>query len=263
MPWNKPKKIAVLTLAYNAADTLPSVLQNWGGIVGKHLILVSRNPWHGARSPDDGTYEIAKHFTCGVTKYEAVLGDWRSETEQRNWGLGNLYDYDWVIIADADELYTRDAQHAMFKIMEEGVQKAPDIEEMIQASCYRAEKVITYFKATNLVLDPPDSHLPAIMVNPKEILFHEHRIPNTDYQPIIPVEMHHLTYLRPDEKIRDKMYQFEHHDQVNSKWFSEVWKQFKPRKPMAPGTNLRAYGLEVSSAVSFTMPEDIKKLLTN
>lgn len=262
MPWNGPKKIAVLTLAYNAADTLPAVLANWGGIVDKHLVLVSRTPWHGARSADDGTFEIANKFKCGVTEYQAVLGDWRSETDQRNWGLGNLYEYDWVLIVDADELYTREAQHALFKVIEEGVQKAPDIEDMTQAPCYRAEKVVTYFKKNNLILDPPDTHLPVILVNPKEVLFHEHRIPNTDNQPVIPITMHHLTYLRPDEKIRDKMYQFEHYHEVNTKWYVDVWKNFKPKQPLLPGQNLRAYGPLSSGVVPYTMPDDIKKLLT-
>ena len=106
-------RIAVLTLVYNEEDTIGGVIKNWEGLVEKHLVLHSDKPWHGGELPPDETENIVKRFK----HTEFIRIQWDSETQQRNWGLGRLYDFDYVLIVDADEFYERkDCEKMLFII---------------------------------------------------------------------------------------------------------------------------------------------------
>ena len=239
-------KIGILTICYNEQDTIEAVIKNWDNKVYKHLILHSDKPWHGIEQPRDNTEEI-------VSKYqntEFIRMNWRSEHEQRNWGLAYLYDYDYVLIVDADELYTEKEQGIILNRLG----KENRFED--NNYCYRIKNVNTYYKSLNEILDPPDTHEPVIAVNPKKILFTEARVPNTDYQIPIDVTMHHLTYCKSNDKMRNKFNQFEHCSDVKNNWFSDVWMSDSKN-------NVRAYGKENSKCVNSPAPDEIKRLIDN
>jgi len=242
------KKIAVLTLCYNEEETLGAVLENWKGNCEKHLVLHTDRPWHGPDQPPDGSEDITGRYSHA----EFVRLNWRSETAQRNWGLGKLHEYDMVAIVDADELYTQeDIKKIIEKVSEQrGVNGTQDV-------CFRVPVVRTYFKSHDLVIDPPDSHLPVVVVNPKKILFVDKRAPSTDQQVQIPgVTMHHLSYAKSDIKLWHKIQQFEHHDEVHDGWFDRTIKNFNPDL-----TNVRPYGIQQSKLVGYSLPDELRKLL--
>jgi len=239
-------RIAVLTITYREQEFIESVIKNWEGKVYTHLILESSKPWHGQELPEDKTKEICKKYP----HVQFVSLAWPSETAQRNWGLGYLYDYDYVLIVDSDELYTEEDQTKILSSIGN--------EEKFQDNtwCYRTPKVVTYFKTPEYVLDPPDTHEPVIAVNPKKVTFIDARIVDTQYIIPIDVSMHHLTYLRNDLRLYHKLQQFEHFDQVKKDWFMEKWRKWTPEME-----DVRAYGGEKSKAIKRPLPDELKNLL--
>lgn len=238
-------RIGVLTLCYNEELLLPAVLKNWQGKVDTHLVLHTDKPWHGQELPHDRSEEISRSFGAYFVRLP-----WKDEAEQRNWGLAYLYDCDYVLIVDADELYTEADQQTLLSSL--GVPGKFD-----NLDCYRAEKVVTYFKTPDYRLDPPDSHQPVVAVNPKKRLFTETRIPG-NYQIPLPISLHHLSYLRDDQRLVHKFQQFEHYDQVKRDWFENTWKTWTPESE-----DVRAYGREKSKAIYNPMPEELRLLITS
>lgn len=239
---------AVLTISYREGDIIESVIKNWQGLVRRHLILESKTPWHGKELPQDSTREICEKYS----HVEYVSLDWKSEAIQRNWGLGRLVDYDYVIIVDADELYTKEDQT---KILDE-IGLVRDFQD--NQNCYRASNVKTYFKTPDHALSPRDSHEPAIALNPRAVTFSEVRIPSTTYQIPINVTCHHISYLRSDQRLKDKLTQFEHFNIVKPNWYEDVWLKWTPSTP-----DVRAYGRENSKAIYDPMPEELRNLLNS
>jgi glycosyltransferase involved in cell wall biosynthesis len=237
-------KFSILTIAYNEQETIKAVMDQWKDF--KHLVLHSKKPWHGESQPKDDTENIVK----GYPNAEFIEMDWKSEHEQRNWGLGYLYNYDYVIIIDADELYTKEDREKILDEIENGF----EVEKIRE--CFRIDEVKTYFKTLDYTIYPQDTHKPVIAVNPKKILFTEARLVNTDYQIPIKAIMHHLSYCKSDKKMKVKFSQFEHCDQVNKDWFDRVWKKWDKNME-----NIRAYGNENSKAVFSPAPQEIKNIL--
>ncbi len=241
-------RVAVCTIAYREASTIGSVIRNWQGLCERHLVLLSKEPWGGMSLPDDGTGRIATKLGA-----EVIELPFPSETTQRNWALGYLYKYDFVLFVDADELYERADQ---LKILEALGTNAREF-RVDNKDCYRIPHVKTYFKSAEYELSPPDTHEPLIAVNPKKITIKEHRVPSSDYQlPIPRVTMHHVTYLRENLRLYHKFRQFEHRDAVKKDWFAEKWMKWTPEM-----TDVRAYGGESSQAVPTVMPPEIQTLL--
>lgn len=240
-------KVSILTITYRESDLIEAVIKNWNGKVDKHLILETKEPWQGPELAWDGTKKICD-------KYDHVeyitFNKFRDETEQRNWALGYLYDYDYVLIVDADELYTEKDQQLILDSI--GVVKPFEDNQ----DCYRAGYIETYFKTPDYVWEPHDTHEPTIAVNPKKVLFTDCRIPNTQYQIPLDVKLHHLSYLRVDERIETKLKQFMHHDQVLDSWYEDVWKKWTPEMK-----NIRPYGPHQVSTVKRPMPHELTELL--
>lgn len=242
-------RVAVCTIVYNEDAFIGAVVNNWKGKVAKHLVLSSSIPWHGMSLHADKTNEIAQKLGA-----EVISRQWSSETSQRNWGLGYLADFDYVLAVDSDELYEESDQ---LKILESLGQNAGEF-RVENTNCYRVPSVVTYFKTPGFVIEPPDTHEPLIAINPRVSVFKDCRLPSQQYViPIPGVKMHHLTYLREDIRLWHKLHQFEHFDQVRRDWFESVWKKWTPEM-----VNVRNMGYELARAVPGVMPDEILTLLS-
>ena len=237
-------KIAVLTIAYNESQWIGACIKQFKEFGFHHLVLVSALPWNGEPVEDDGTANNARNSGA-----ETIVQYWVSEAEQRNWGLARLYDYDYVLIVDADELYTN-ADISRIK------------NTLYNEACYRVSKMVTYWKTPKYVFDPPDKHKPIIAVNPKVIKFSEHRMvrhvnekPMWQLQPFIDVTLHHMSWVKSDKKVEEKIQSFSHADQIRSEWYEKVWKEWLPGSQML----IRPYGHEKSRAKHQEAPEEIKR----
>lgn len=253
-------KLAVLTIAYNEEDFIIPCILNWKGYVDKHLVLVSSKPWHGTPVGDDRTHRLAKNAGA-----ESILGWWATEAEQRNWGLARLYDYDYVLIVDPDEFYTNaDIETIIQTIKNRSIDPAYSHNEMIPA--WRVKKMITYWKTPDYVFDPPDKHQPIIAINPKLARVSEHRQaqdiyaykPYLTYMPPIDVACHHMSWVKPDDKVREKIQSYSHSDVIPPNWYFDVWSSWEPGSDMY----VRPYGVEKSRAIFNPAPDEIKFLIT-
>lgn len=237
-------RVAVLTLAYNEELLIGAVLKNWAGLITHHLVLHSDKPWNGVELPYDRTEEICQRYGA-----EFIRLPWTSEEEQRNWGLAYLYDYDYVLIVDADELYTKQDQYTILAMLRDPGTRHD------HTDAFKAIKVKTYFKTTQYRLDPMDTHQPIIAVNPKRMLFNEVRMLHNQYAVPVDVTLHNLAYCRGELRTAQKFTQFGHADIVR-KDFLERWQNWTP-----DSDDVRAYGHEKSKAIIDPLPNELQELL--
>ena len=231
------KTIAVLTIAYNEEQYIGACIKQFKGLINKHLVLLSTKPWNGQAYNKDRTEQIARSLSA-----EVIMQFWQTEHEQRNWGLAYLYNYDYVFIVDADEMYSKlDIE----KILETLYNK--------QEPCFRISNIKTYWKTKDYIIYPADTHEPVIIVNPKMVKFKQHRnlqqIQDSVYQQDIPVIeeviMHHYSYAKSDMKIKEKIQSFSHCNEMDKNWYENTWKKWQPDKK----TFLRLYNNQESIAI--------------
>lgn len=256
------KRYAVCTVAHREAEYIGACIKNWEGVVDKHLVLVSAKAWNGGSDRDDGTLRIAN-----ATKAEVILGEWKTEAEQRDWGLARLYDYDYVLIVDADELYTKEDQAKILWELDHPIRTeyTPRADEYRNAPAFKVANMVTYWKTHEYIYDPPDKHKPVIAVDPKQIHCHEHRqfkYPYSehallDYAPKIDVTCHHFSMAKSDEKIKEKLQSFSHADSIKPNWYDDVWMHWTP----GTGQQIRPYGIEPSIAIYKPAPDEIVALI--
>ena len=231
---------ATLVIAYNEEDFIARAIQQWNCPT---LVLVSKKPWNGI-GEQDNTPNIAKSMGA-----EVIEGYWKTEANQRNYGLARLMGYDRVFIADADEFYTPQDHKILKQFIEiydgefQGVFVA---------------KTRTYWKTLDYIFDPPDKHRPVICVDPKLTIFYEHRQTRpifsdelyTQITPEVPVTLHHLSWVRSDKKVKEKIQAFSHAGDIHKNWFSDIWLTWKP----GDNINVRPYGFP-SIAIKNLAPE--------
>lgn len=253
-------KIAVLSVAFNESDIICACIKNWKGKVDKHLVLVSTLPWNGSPREYDGTIKIAENLGAQV-----ISRYWENEQEQRNWGLAYLYEYDYIIIVDPDELYTKESQDILLKRLNDPFDYINKTHQKIPT--FTCCEMVTYWKTTDYILDPKDSHLPIIALDPKQVRFSDKRgcrmkSDGSGYvsqcEPLSGVVTHHLSWVKSDQKVKEKIETYAHSGDFNTDyWFNEVWLKWKleEKKPCRP------YGSEKSIAILKPAPEEILNLL--
>jgi glycosyltransferase involved in cell wall biosynthesis len=237
-------EIAVNIIAYNEAEYIRQCIEQWEGLPVK--VFISNKPWNNKIQNYDGTVEIAKK-----TNAEVIVQNWKTEEDQRNYSIARMYDYDWIILCDADEFYTKEDREKLIRTLKSS-----------NEICYRSEKIITYWKK-DYVLRPPDKHLPLIALKPKEVKIFDTRMPikvcgetYLDYQPLIPITLHHFSWSKSDEKIREKIDIFSDFEKVKPYWYENVWLKWTPDIE-----NVKPYGIEESKAVYSPPPQEIKDLI--
>jgi len=256
-------RIAVCSVAMNESEYIGVCIDNWKDLVEKHLVLVSLKPWNGPRLGDDGTFGIAKRHGA-----EVIAGEWKSEAEQRSWGLARLYDYDYVLQVDPDELYTKQDQISIINRLNQnnGIDVGFDPSRKIAG--FRCPKMITYWKTSDYILDPADNHKPVIAVDPKQLYCHEHRqfkyMSHEDdylsYAPIVEgITCHHMSWAKPDDKVKAKIEAYSHAEWINNNWFYDVWMKWQPGSDML----CRPYGEEKSRSLLSPAPSEIVQLIEN
>ena len=250
-------KIAVLTICFNEEEVIGACIRNWKDVADKHLVLISSETWNGLRWDIDKTEEIARGLGA-----EVVKGEWKSEAEQRTWGLARLYDWDYVLIVDPDEFYTKEDQNKILVQLSNPID--PSYRPDVQLPAFRAQNVMTYWKTPEFAFDPPDRHKPVIAVDPKQLYSHEHRSfkfmgdsrKYLDYMPFIDVTMHHFSYVKSDAKIKEKITSFSHSESVRPDWYVNVWQKWTEGSDMM----VRSYGQEQSVAIHKPAPLEIVEL---
>jgi glycosyltransferase involved in cell wall biosynthesis len=190
------------------------------------MVLVSSKPWLGDAGKDDGTAEAARNEYA-----EVHVQHWQSEAEQRNWGLAQLKDFDYVLIVDADELYTRTGIETMIASL-----------RRLGEPYFRIRDMRTYWKTTDYICAPIESwDAPVVAVDPKRVRFYQQRQVEHVSGTRLPVAstlsatLHHMSWVKSDEKIREKIRSRSYAKQIRPGWYEKVWLQWTPEmRDIAP-----------------------------
>lgn len=239
-------KYSLCLCVYNEHEMLPAFLRQIPDWMERVLILVSERPWFGMRTDTEGlTLDILK--ACRDPRVEIVRMHWKTEQDQRNWGLGRLSDFDWTLILDADEFFTPEQWDELKATMDGAAASTPVIR------C----PYLTYWKTFDYVWSPPDSHKALIAVRPKMTAFFDKREVTADLEWELPIKMHHLSWVKSDAAVKAKISNWMHaRDFDTEAWYNGVWLKWTPEME-----NIAPYGGKGNiKAVFQPLPESIKKL---
>ena len=239
-------KVAVCVVTYNDHRFLKPFLKQIPDWVEKILFLVSERPWNGLMSPD--AYKTTEILNAHPDKrIETHKMNWPSEALQRTWGLAKLYDYDWVITIDTDEFFTAESWNDL-RLSLNGTHLGTN-----NVVC----KLKTYWKDFDHVFEPGDTHKPSIAVRPKKVVFFDKRICTDDTHLEVHFPMHHLSWVRTDAEVKQKIQNYAHAlDFDQDKWYNEVWKAWTPEM-----RGIRPYGSEKNTkAIGIPLPQEIRDL---
>lgn len=236
-------KVAVCICVYNETNLLKAALKQFPAWIDKILVLVSEEPWFGMKSDTEmQTVEILKN--CKDERLEFVKMKWLREHDQRNWGIGKLSDYDWVLTLDADEYFTPQGWDNLCKEMKDWNQV-----DVITAN------MRTYWKTDNWRWEPEDLHKPTIAVRPKRVAFWDKREVTINLNRISGSMMYHFSWVRTDAEVKQKIQNYMHaKDFDGDKWYQEVWLKWSPEMK-----GIRPYGNdETVKAIYNPAPDEVK-----
>lgn len=207
-------KFGAAVLCANEWRFMPAVLGQLFPVADRLLVLRNKI----ALSGEPMALLPIPAFPDGPPYFEARQGSWASEHEARNAAMEILSDCDYVFVVDSDEILSRDALSLLCSVCERSRPRA------IAARFY------TYWKTPEFRIDPPEAkplESSAPVVVRRDVRFTKHRIIDNGEVLIPPVFMvHHLSYVRTDEEMFEKLRTFGHADEVVPRWFDDVWKRW-------------------------------------
>lgn len=143
-------------------------------------------------------------------RVEIVEGAWAGEGETRNAGMDRLGECDYTWMADSDEILLDRDLAALRELCE--TQDLPAI----------GVRMLTYWKTPEYRIDPPE-RLVAQIVARKGVRVKGLR----DVQAPVTVAnlwCRHLSYVRTDEEVKEKLRLFSHASEILPDWYEHVWK---------------------------------------
>ena len=261
-------KMSAAYVVYDDIEYLKISVESIYEQVSKIFFLLNTKPWNGKERPDDRAK--AKFYLESLVKQypkcEIVEGTWDREFEQRNYGieLSKKNDCDFCLIVDTDEVYhPLEFDNFVHNI----VAKNPTV-PAFHVSWN------TYWKQSPMYqIEPRESFTPLICVNVKQYLFFdkrqgitcdEHGVPTARYAcayvPPHVLLLHHFSYARTDEYIKNKMQNFEHSHEIISTWYDDVWLKFKPENKYLHPTTANQY-MQAVLVNNNMLPKNIKNFL--
>lgn len=209
-------RVGLAVCAYNEGRYIAPFLRQVPSWVEKIAVMAGEIPWNGPASEKrHETWENAARVND--PRVEIIRLRWKNEEGQRNWGLGYFYGYDWVLILDPDEFFTSEDWEKLRRSMESAPPSCPVIRCTFE----------TYWKDWDHVFEPPDTHMGTIAVRPSKTTFMDKRCPFLDVERRADIVCHHLSWVRSDEEVRQKIMNWSHaNDFDRETWYAEVWKKW-------------------------------------
>lgn len=204
-------KVAVLTNAFKEKELITGCIEQFKPFNLFHLVLCPRSSWNGNMENDD-TCRVAFKSGASVCRM-----NWRSATDQFNWGLKFLKDYDWVLLVDADERYSYEGIKELLSIL-------PDVHEPV----IKTNNWHVYWKTPDYEIVPEQTDYPVIAVKPSVKITN---IRNPEGVPYgwVNIPMYHYSYVRSDDDMWKKIKTFEASKEFEvEKWYSEIWSKWTP-----------------------------------
>lgn len=147
-------------------------------------------------------------------RVEFVLGNWASEAETRNHGQDMMADCDYVFTLDADEIMSTAALDVIKK------QCAASSPRVVCARFY------TYWKTPEYAISPPEAWAMPVALR-KDVRYMPGFSRVTEKGEVLSGNqflVHHLSYVRTDAEMKEKLATFSHSVEVVPHWYDRVWK---------------------------------------
>lgn len=240
-------KIASVIPCLNEADYLGPVLESLKlAHITRNLVISNKFGFYHMSKEKGKTAEIARHYNA-----EYIEGEFGNEAQTRNTFIQLLQNegYDYVAIVDADEVHD---PLELLKLIE-AIEKNGS-----QPAFIRTGNMFTYFKYPTYQIVPQEKLAPVFLLR-SDIRFLTIReiardIPGV-FLPTYP--LYHFSYARQDAKIKEKLENFEHKDEIVPNWFEEVFLKWHPEMTNIHPTHPSAYG----QAVFAPPPANVMALL--
>jgi hypothetical protein len=191
---------------------LPAVIgQLLKGGVERILILRNTRPFCGERvilTP----IPFAVRVAASDRRVTIVEGDWPSEHDTRNYGQEQLarLGMDYVFTVDSDELFSVTAMDVL--------KRAVVVNKFRSLAC----RFKTYWKSIDYQIDPPEVLVATVLVH-RDQRFERLRMFAGEQVAINQFAMHHLSYVRTNEEMQQKIRTYGHANEIVEGWFDDVW----------------------------------------
>lgn len=233
-------KICLQVLAYNVSRTIRTMLKNAAPHVDKIFIAYPLRAWdyrtdYMQTSNSTSLEELRIDLPCDV---EIVEGEWGKDEDTRNALLAKAQSekYDWMIVQDADEFYTKESWEVLRSLL---------LDE--KTSQYHSIQVpyLTFWKSTSFVLEGWHEGIKngtttfAIKCNNQDLFFSYSRTSTSSKCLYIDEPCYHYSYVLNDEEVAEKVSSWAHTKDIVSKrlWLNLKWKHWHPRtKMLHPGS---------------------------
>jgi len=190
------------------------VLNEWRfipAVVGQLLTVVDRVViMHGSRAQSGVPVVLSPDVPELDSRVDILEGNWSTEAETRNAGMEYLADCDYVFMIDSDEI-----------LLDGDLQK---LRELCESRLHQvlSVRLHTHWKTPDYRIEPPE-HGTIKMVLRRDVRIVgvrevEAPVHETD------VWCRHLSYVRTDEEVREKMRISGHSHEMLPRWYEEVWK---------------------------------------
>ena len=212
-----PLKYAAYVIAYNEPRYIIPHLKQYPEWIEKIIVCVSTKPWFGEQS--EGNLKMMDLLDLhDDPRVVVVKKHWNKEHDQRNWGAAMLYDYSWAITLDPDEFLTP-----------EGWEKLKYSLDATLGDVAIAQRMTTYWKDCHTIWDEKTTHRPIIAMKPKKSTFWEKRETIETDRIEVPVEMHHLSWVKSDQEVKEKIANYSHSVDFDiNRWYEDVWLKWQP-----------------------------------
>jgi len=215
------QKVAAVYCVYENSGFLAESVRRVYPLMDKILFLLNFKPWNG-----EGDYKIVEQTYSDILKMydphhkiEVVSGYWKSEAEQRNFGLKRCREQgiQWNFIIDDDEMYNY-----------------ADLKNQLHERVFKQDFSVylsphqVYWKDTKHCISNTVAALPSFASTEQDLLyFNEARaiITRGKWYTFFPQDLicHHYSYVRSDESMLRKIRTFSHADPSMESWYKDVW----------------------------------------
>lgn len=247
-------QIALQVIAFNVDPWINEMLKNADKYVDKIFIAYPPRPWGYSQQARESFNNPTKLESIDISnldcEVEIVHGDWMYDEDTRNCLLSKAREqgYDWMVIQDADEFYTKTSWKRLVKAMKESTD---------------ADLLITpwfnFWKTPEYVIENRGSGIKclnegfAIRAKNSKCYFTFSRTSNAKNRSVIDEPCYHYGYVMSDASMKQKIQTWAHTKEISSmrQWYLLKWINWEENTLyLHPGSP--AYWLK---AVRFPLPQ--------
>jgi len=220
-------KVAAVYVVYEDSGYLAESVRRCYYCVDKIVFLLNFHPWNGSVN-DAGllsTYQTILNIYDPLKKIEIVSSSWKTEEDQRNFGLHYLREkgIGWCFIVDDDEMYNHSDLHIQIQRIKNDIH-----------SVYLSPHQV-YWKTRSWAVANLVEALPSFTKTDGSVRFSKARAVIVEHghtwHTFYPDELicHHFSYVRSDEKMLRKITTFSHAEDIKSVWYDKIWMKWTPQ----------------------------------